>query len=73
VDPVTAERLPRNKTGEVRIRGPSVTMGYLNNPDATKRSFDSQGFFITGKLGSCPTRCGVTLSSLITLYLGSGG
>ncbi len=32
--------LPRGEVGELLIRGPNVTPGYWNNPEATKSSFD---------------------------------
>ena len=33
---------------EVRVRGPNVFKGYLNNPEQTAESFDEEGFFKTG-------------------------
>jgi feruloyl-CoA synthase len=33
---------------EVRYRGPNITPGYWRNPEATKESFDEEGFFCTG-------------------------
>lgn len=36
--------------GEVILRGPNVTSGYLNNPAANQESF-KQGWFYTGDLG----------------------
>ncbi|KAL7003403.1 putative CoA ligase ccl9 [Sarracenia purpurea var. burkii] len=38
------------KTGEVCIRGPNVTKGYKNNPEANKAGFQF-GWFHTGDLG----------------------
>jgi acyl-CoA synthetase (AMP-forming)/AMP-acid ligase II len=38
--------------GEILSRGPSITIGYYNNPDANARSFTADGWFRTGDLGS---------------------
>jgi long-chain acyl-CoA synthetase len=38
--------------GELLARGPNISRGYLNNPAATAESFDSEGWFRTGDLGS---------------------
>lgn len=39
-----------NSKGEVCIRGPNVTKGYKNNPDANKAGFEF-GWFHTGDIG----------------------
>lgn len=36
--------------GEVLVRGPSITKGYYNNPDETKKSFEDD-WFKTGDIG----------------------
>lgn len=36
--------------GEVLVRGPSITKGYYNNPDETKKSFEGD-WFKTGDIG----------------------
>jgi len=33
---------------EVRLRGPTITPGYFEDPDKTDAAFDEEGFFITG-------------------------
>jgi acyl-CoA synthetase (AMP-forming)/AMP-acid ligase II len=37
--------------GEILTYGPSVTIGYYNNPDANARSFSADGWFATGDIG----------------------
>ena len=37
--------------GEIELRGSSITAGYLNNPEANRTSFTSDGWFRTGDLG----------------------
>jgi acyl-CoA synthetase (AMP-forming)/AMP-acid ligase II len=34
--------------GELLARGPQITMGYLGNEEATRRTFDSEGYLHTG-------------------------
>ncbi len=38
--------------GEVLAKGPNVTKGYLNRPDATGPAFNEEGWFCTGDLGA---------------------
>jgi acyl-CoA synthetase (AMP-forming)/AMP-acid ligase II len=46
----TGNLLPSGATGEVVIRGPNVTQGYVNPPEATAKAFTS-GWFRTGDQG----------------------
>ncbi|MBU8893961.1 long-chain fatty acid--CoA ligase [Corallococcus sp. M34] len=38
--------------GELLARGPNISRGYLNRPEATADAFDADGWFRTGDLGS---------------------
>jgi long-chain acyl-CoA synthetase len=38
--------------GEICFRGPNVALGYFNRPTATAQSWDAEGWFHTGDLGS---------------------
>jgi fatty-acyl-CoA synthase len=40
--------LPRGSVGEVQVRGPGVTPGYWNDPDATAAAFTADGWFRSG-------------------------
>jgi acyl-CoA synthetase (AMP-forming)/AMP-acid ligase II len=43
--------LAQGETGEVVIRGPNVTLGYANNPEANAVAFSADGWFRTGDQG----------------------
>lgn len=53
VDPETGKLAGVGKEGELWFKGPNVALGYINNPEATKGSFDSEGFYHTGDLVEC--------------------
>jgi long-chain acyl-CoA synthetase len=38
--------------GEILAKGPNITQGYLNRPEATADAFDDEGWFHTGDEGS---------------------
>jgi feruloyl-CoA synthase len=45
---VELKLVPVDGKTEVRYKGPNITPGYWRNPEATRESFDEEGFFCTG-------------------------
>src|SRR5262249_32634596 len=43
--------VPRGEEGEIAADGPSVHLGYYNNPQANAEAFTADGWFRTGDLG----------------------
>ena len=56
VKPGTTQRLPRGEEGEIILCGPTVMLGYLNNPEETDKTLrkleDGRTWLYTGDLGS---------------------
>jgi fatty-acyl-CoA synthase len=44
--------VPVGEVGEMLFRGPHVSLGYWNNPEATAASRDEEGWFYSGDLAS---------------------
>jgi len=49
----TGQELPTGEVGELCFRGPHVSNGYWNNPDATAAAIDRRGWFHTGDMATC--------------------
>ncbi len=51
VDPETRQPLAQGERGLVMVRGSQIMQGYYQNPEATAKAIDSEGWFDTGDLG----------------------
>jgi long-chain acyl-CoA synthetase len=51
VNPETRQPLATGERGLVLIKGPQVMQGYYQNPEATAKAIDSEGWFDSGDLG----------------------
>lgn len=51
VDPQTRQALPTGEQGLVLLRGPQIMQGYHQNPEATAKAIDGEGWFDSGDLG----------------------
>ncbi|GFZ09483.1 AMP-dependent synthetase and ligase family protein [Actinidia rufa] len=53
IDPVSGARVKRDGStmGEIVLRGPSLMLGYLKNPEATSFCMRNNGWFYTGDVG----------------------
>ncbi|RDD44757.1 4-coumarate--CoA ligase 1 [Trichoplax sp. H2] len=51
VDLMTHQILPANVAGEIWIKGPQVMVGYLNKPQQTRETINSEGWLKTGDIG----------------------
>ncbi len=45
---ITLKLVPNGTKLEVRVKGPTVTPGYLNRPDLTEKAFDEEGYYCLG-------------------------
>lgn len=64
--------LPQGQIGEVVIRGPNVTAGYENNPDANLKGF-ANGWFRTGDQGVLDADGYLSLTGRLKELINRGG
>ena len=53
--------MPQGEPGELLIRGPQVMKGYLNQPEATARAIDPDGWLHTGDVARVDDRRAVRI------------
>jgi len=51
VDPDSSAEMPAGATGEIQMRGPTITQGYFANAEAMESGFTRDGWFRSGDLG----------------------
>jgi long-chain acyl-CoA synthetase len=51
VNPETRQPLPVGERGLVLLKGPQIMQGYYQNPEATTKAIDTEGWFDSGDLG----------------------
>lgn len=51
VHPESKKPLPQGERGLVLLKGPQIMQGYYQNPEATAKAIDSEGWFDSGDLG----------------------
>ncbi|SFL77197.1 4-coumarate--CoA ligase family protein [Geodermatophilus ruber] len=61
VDPATGEDAAPGERGELWVRGPQVMKGYLNNPQATADTLDTDGWLHTGDVAIVDERGAYTV------------
>jgi long-chain acyl-CoA synthetase len=74
VNPETRQVLPLGAQGLVLARGPQIMEGYYNNPEATAKAIDPDGWFDTGDLGWLTSHSDLILTgrSKDTIVLSNG-
>jgi acyl-CoA synthetase (AMP-forming)/AMP-acid ligase II len=64
--------LPQGGSGEIVVRGPNVTRGYFDNPEANAKAF-TNGWFRTGDQGSFDEEGYLRISGRLKEMINRGG
>jgi fatty-acyl-CoA synthase len=71
--PQTGEILPIGEQGEICARGYNVMTGYNDNPDATAKAIDKDGWLHTGDLGRMDARGYLKITGRVKEMIIRGG
>jgi fatty-acyl-CoA synthase len=72
-DPATGEVVPTDTVGEICARGYSLMLGYNDDPEATAKTIDAQGWLHTGDLGTMDSRGFVRVTGRVKEMIIRGG
>jgi fatty-acyl-CoA synthase len=72
-DPATNTVMPLDTVGEICARGYSVMLGYNDDPEATARTIDADGWLHTGDLGTMDARGFVKITGRVKEMIIRGG
>jgi len=72
-DPASNTVVPIGVQGEICARGYQVMLGYNDNPEATAKTIDSQGWLHTGDLGRMDERGYLTITGRVKEMIIRGG
>jgi fatty-acyl-CoA synthase len=73
LDPKTGAVLPIGEQGEICTRGYHVMVGYNDNPEATAKAIDADGWLHTGDLGRMDSRGYVAITGRVKEMIIRGG
>ena len=72
-DPATGYVLPVDTVGEICARGYSLMLGYNDDPEATARTIDADGWLHTGDLGTIDSRGFLRITGRVKEMIIRGG
>ena len=72
-DPASGAVLPVGAVGEICARGPTTMLGYNDNPEATAKAIDADGWLHTGDLGTLDARGFVRVTGRVKEMIIRGG
>jgi fatty-acyl-CoA synthase len=72
-DPATNQVMPLDTVGEICARAYSVMLGYNDDPEATAKTVDAQGWLHTGDLGAMDSRGFVKITGRVKEMIIRGG
>jgi fatty-acyl-CoA synthase len=72
-DPATNAVVPLDTVGEICARGYSLMLGYNDDPEATAKTIDAEGWLHTGDLGTMDSRGYVKITGRVKEMIIRGG